>query len=79
MGGVEPRKLRTRHQVLRGRGSIQFADDDGRHGGRCYVCTSDQEVRFVQFNSPVRGERMFLRICAACLDVVHAENETMKP
>lgn len=71
-------RMRTRPKVHRGQGSIQIADDDRRDDSGCYIDGETENLRFVQFNSPIRGNRMFLRICSKCLDVLAAENEALK-
>lgn len=68
---LERPSYRVRRQVRIGGGSIQVADDD--RGSACFVCGSHDRVRFLQFNSPVRGTRMFLRICDGCITILTIE------
>ena len=70
------RRFRTRHQVRRGGGSLQVAEDD--RGGTCFVC-EEGEPLFLQFNSPRRGDRMFLRLCRLCLATLQIETKLLPP
>jgi len=54
---------------------MQLADDE--RGSTCYVCDSPVGVRFVQFNGPRRGDRMFLRICDECLGALSREHAAL--
>ena len=57
-------------------GSLQIADDD--RGYPCYVCGELKQVRFLQFNSPTRGDRVFLRLCRSCLEELAREELSMQ-
>lgn len=57
-------------------GSIKIAEDD--RGNACYVCESRDGVIFLEFASPRLGDRMFLRVCLGCLNVVYTAVTALK-
>lgn len=55
-------------RIARGRGYLKVAHDD--QGSRCFCCESAVDVRFFLIASPQIGDRFFLRLCQACMDVL---------
>lgn len=79
-------EFRSRAAIPRGyRGYIKIANDD--RGSGCYCCRRSQaemkrtndRVRFVLIGAgPREDEKMFLRICDGCLDVLCAEHNAIR-